>query len=38
VGQISQQLQKARLRAPQEMVDLVSMNVLDAGSIFRKST
>jgi predicted regulator of Ras-like GTPase activity (Roadblock/LC7/MglB family) len=35
VGQISQQLQKARLRAPQEMVDLVSMNMLDAGSIFR---
>jgi predicted regulator of Ras-like GTPase activity (Roadblock/LC7/MglB family) len=37
VGQVSAQMQKARARAPEEMVDLVSMNVLDAGSIFRKS-
>jgi predicted regulator of Ras-like GTPase activity (Roadblock/LC7/MglB family) len=35
VGQVGQQLQKARERAPQEMVDLVSMNVVDAGAVFR---
>ncbi len=36
VGQVSVQIQKARERAPQEMVDLVSMNVVDAASIFRQ--
>jgi predicted regulator of Ras-like GTPase activity (Roadblock/LC7/MglB family) len=36
VGQVAVQIQKARERAPQEMVDLVSMNVMDAASIFRQ--
>jgi predicted regulator of Ras-like GTPase activity (Roadblock/LC7/MglB family) len=35
VAQISQQLQKARQRAPQENMDLVSMNVVDVSSIFK---
>lgn len=36
VGQVAAQIQKARQRAPQESVDLVSMNVVDASSIFRQ--
>jgi predicted regulator of Ras-like GTPase activity (Roadblock/LC7/MglB family) len=36
VSAVAQQLQKARVRTPQEMVDLVSMNVVDAASIFRQ--
>jgi predicted regulator of Ras-like GTPase activity (Roadblock/LC7/MglB family) len=36
VEQISLQLQKAGRRAPRESMDLVSMNVVDASSIFRK--
>ena len=38
VKQVAQQLDRARQRAPQEMVDLVSMNVVDAGSIFRQGS
>ena len=34
VGQLSQQLQKARRRSPQESLDLVAMNVVDVSSIF----
>jgi predicted regulator of Ras-like GTPase activity (Roadblock/LC7/MglB family) len=34
VRQVSQQLQKARQRAPRESMDLVSMNVVDVSSIF----
>ncbi len=36
VEQVSFQLQRARQRSPRESVDLVSMNVLDVSSIFRK--
>jgi predicted regulator of Ras-like GTPase activity (Roadblock/LC7/MglB family) len=36
VEQVSLQLQRARQRSPRESVDLVSMNVLDVSSIFRK--
>jgi predicted regulator of Ras-like GTPase activity (Roadblock/LC7/MglB family) len=35
VGKISQQLQKARQRAPQQSMDLVSMNVADVSNIFK---
>lgn len=37
VKQVGRQLEVARNRAPQQMVDLVSMNVVDAGAIFRQS-
>jgi predicted regulator of Ras-like GTPase activity (Roadblock/LC7/MglB family) len=36
VNQVAEQLQKAQQRAPDTSVDLVSMNVLDASTIFRK--
>ena len=36
VSEINGQLQKARQRSPGTSLDLVSMNVLDAASIFRK--
>ncbi|MGA2748807.1 MAG: roadblock/LC7 domain-containing protein [Verrucomicrobiota bacterium] len=36
IRRIAEQLQRAQQRAPQESVDLVSMNALDASDIFRK--
>jgi predicted regulator of Ras-like GTPase activity (Roadblock/LC7/MglB family) len=36
VEQVGFQLQKAGRRSPQESVDLVSMNVMDASSVFTK--
>jgi predicted regulator of Ras-like GTPase activity (Roadblock/LC7/MglB family) len=36
VGQVDFQLQKARQRSPGESVDLVSMNAVDASSIFTR--
>ena len=36
IKEIASQLQRASLRDPDEKVDLVSMNVLDASDIFRK--
>lgn len=36
VSRVMRQLQKAQQRAPDASVDLVSMNVLDASTIFRK--
>jgi predicted regulator of Ras-like GTPase activity (Roadblock/LC7/MglB family) len=38
IGQVHLQLQKARQRAPRENTDLVSMNVMDASSIFKKKS
>jgi len=35
---ISDQLERAKLRAPESTVDLVSMNVLDATPLFKKKT
>jgi predicted regulator of Ras-like GTPase activity (Roadblock/LC7/MglB family) len=37
VARIAAQLQKAALRGPGTTLDLVSMNVLDVSSVFRKS-
>jgi predicted regulator of Ras-like GTPase activity (Roadblock/LC7/MglB family) len=34
VGQVGQQLERARQRSPQNSMDLVSMNVMDVSSIF----
>ena len=34
VGQVGQQLERARQRSPQNSMDLVSMNVVDVSSIF----
>lgn len=36
VERVAEQIQRAQQRAPGETVDLVSMNTLDAGDIFRK--
>ena len=36
VRRIMEQLQRAQLRSPDTSIDLVSMNVLDVSSIFRK--
>jgi predicted regulator of Ras-like GTPase activity (Roadblock/LC7/MglB family) len=36
VHQVSHQLQRARIRSPDQTVDLVSMNTLDAADIFHK--
>jgi predicted regulator of Ras-like GTPase activity (Roadblock/LC7/MglB family) len=35
VGQVGQQLERARQRSPQNSMDLVSMNVVDVSSIFK---
>ena len=36
IAQVAGQLEKARLRDPDTCVDLVSLNLIDAGSTFRK--
>ncbi len=38
INRIMRQLQAAQLRAPDTSIDLVSMNVLDVSTIFRKQT
>ena len=38
INRIMRQLQAAQLRAPGASIDLVSMNVLDVSTIFRKQT
>jgi ribosomal protein S27AE len=38
VERVAAQLQRAEQRAPGETIDLVSMNSVDAGEIFRKQS